>query len=139
MAFRKGESGNPSTQFRKGESGNSSGRPKGFAEAIKAECGEDYEKLVRAFYLIAFGTAKERVEFFRAAVPVTMRRGRSCHAARQARHRGEGPAHRAGRGHRRQRAATRWRRGCRARGGREGIGVHSIETRSLTVRVTLPC
>jgi len=71
MAFRKGESGNPSTQFRKGESGNPSGRPKGFAEAIKAECGDDYEKLVRAFYLIAFGTAKERVEFFRAAVPVT--------------------------------------------------------------------
>jgi hypothetical protein len=64
MGFLKGESGNPHRQFRKGESGNPGGRPKSFAARIKAKCGADYEQLVDALYVLAFGSPQAIAEYF---------------------------------------------------------------------------
>src|SRR5687767_3729754 len=60
----------PTTKFQPGQSGNPGGRPKGFATKIKELCGDDYEKIAKGFYLIAFGTATERKAFFGEAVKV---------------------------------------------------------------------
>ena len=58
-------------KFESGQSGNPGGRPKGFATKIKELCGDDYEKIAKGLYLIAFGTAHERDEFFGESVRVT--------------------------------------------------------------------
>ena len=57
--------------FRKGHSGDPCGRPVGFVGRIKERCGEDYERLVDALYVIGFGTAAERRAFFGEPVKVT--------------------------------------------------------------------
>ena len=62
--------GSRATQFQPGNNANPGGRPKGFATKIKELCGDDYEKIARGFYLIAFGTAQERQEFFGESVKV---------------------------------------------------------------------
>jgi hypothetical protein len=71
MSFRKGESGNQSTQFRPGQSGNPGGRQKGFAKAIQAKCGDDYERIVEGLYAIAFGSPKQVKEVFGPRFEVT--------------------------------------------------------------------
>ena len=59
------------TQFKPGNNANPGGRPKGFANKIKALCGEDYEKLAVGLYTVAFGTSVERLDFFGEDVKVT--------------------------------------------------------------------
>ena len=62
--------GSKATQFQAGNNANPGGRPKGFATKIKELCGDDYEKIARGLYLIAFGTAEQRQEFFGETVKV---------------------------------------------------------------------
>jgi hypothetical protein len=59
--------------FPKGVCPNPGGRPKGFVGRIKEACGEDYEKLVEGFCLLAFGTPAERRAFFGESVKVSAR------------------------------------------------------------------
>jgi hypothetical protein len=60
------------TQFKPGQpSANPGGRPKGFANKIKALCGDDYDKLADGLFMIAFGTKGQREEFFGEDVKVT--------------------------------------------------------------------
>lgn len=59
------------TQFKPGNNANPGGRPKGFATKIKELCGDDYEKIARGLYMIAFGAAHERAEFFGESVRVS--------------------------------------------------------------------
>jgi hypothetical protein len=54
-------------KFVSGQSGNPGGRPKGFAAAIKAKCGDDYERLVDGLYILAFGSPTEIAEYFQHA------------------------------------------------------------------------
>ena len=59
------------TQFKPGNNANPGGRPKGFANKIKALCGDDYDKIADGLFMIAFGTATQRHEFFGETVNVS--------------------------------------------------------------------
>jgi len=95
--------GSQATQFQPGQSGNPGGRPKGFATKIKELCGDDYEKIAKGLYLIAFGKASERREFFgddkmrvttrdRIAAAVALRDSGPGRPVQALEHRGDVPA-----------------------------------------------